>query len=106
MGPSLPYQSDIEVNSAGNATVSIRTILVNQIFGFDSGGTLAPTNTFNVGFWFNDPADAADCGFTGSTPFNGEHTAGPNAMISGIDPTSLLGPLCLDPSGTPGTCNP
>jgi hypothetical protein len=100
------YQSDIQANSAGNATVSIKTILVNQIFGFDSGGTLGPTNTFNVGFWFNNPADAADCGFTGTTPFNGEHNAGPNAMISGIDPTSQLGPLCLDPSITPGICNP
>ena len=102
------YQSDIQANAAGNATVTIRTILVNQIFGFDAGTGLAPTNTFNVGFWFNDPADAADCGFTGTTPFNGEHTAGPMAMISGADLTTALGPLCLDPNtGTvPATCNP
>jgi len=102
------YQSDIQANAAGNATVTIRTILVNQIFGFDAGTGLAPVNTFNVGFWFNDPADAADCGFTGTTPFNGEHTAGPMAMISGADVTTALGPLCLDPNtGTvPATCNP
>src|ERR1700720_406539 len=62
------YQSDIQANAAGNATVTIRTILVNQIFGFDAGTGLTPVNTFNVGFWFNDPADAADCGFTGTTP--------------------------------------
>jgi hypothetical protein len=100
------YQSDIQTNSSGSGSATIHTILVNQIFGFDAGTALAPTNTFHVGFWFNDPADAAGCGFTGTTPFNGEHTAGPLAMISGTDPTSLLGPLCLSPSGTPGTCNP
>jgi hypothetical protein len=102
------YQSDIQANAAGNATVAIRTILVNQIFGFDAGTGLAPVNTFNVGFWFNDPADAAGCGFTGTTPFNGEHAAGPMAMISGADVTTALGPLCLDPNtGTvPATCNP
>jgi hypothetical protein len=36
-------------------------------------------------FWFNNPADAAACGFTGVTPFNGEHQAGPLAMISRLD---------------------
>ena len=102
------YQSDIQANAAGNATVTIRTILANQIFGFDAGTGLAPVNTFNVGFWFNDPADAADCGFTGTTPFNGEHAAGPMAMISGADIGTGLGPLCLDPNtGTvPASCNP
>jgi hypothetical protein len=34
-------------------------------------------NTFHMGFWFNDPNDAAPCGFdvTKPTPFNGEHRA-------------------------------
>jgi hypothetical protein len=102
------YQSDIQANAAGNATVAIHTILLNQIFGFNAGAGLAPVNIFNVGFWFNDPADAADCGFTGTTPFNGEHAAGPMAMISGADVTTALGPLCLDPNtGTiPAICNP
>jgi hypothetical protein len=102
------YQSDIQANAAGNATVTIRTILVNQIFGFDAGTGLAPVNTFQVGFWFNNPADATPCGFVGHTPFNGEHVAGPLAMISGADITTGLGPLCLDPntSTIPATCNP
>jgi hypothetical protein len=101
------YQSDVQANAAGNATVIIKTILVNQIFGFD-GSTPGPTNTFNVGIWFNDPADAAACGFSSTTPFNGEHNAGPLAMISGDDVTTGLGPLCLDPntSTVPATCNP
>jgi hypothetical protein len=98
------YQSDVQANKQGSATVKIQTILVDQIFGFDPDVALAPTNTFHVGIWFNNPADATACGFTGTTPFNGDHNAGPNAMMSepGADE---LGPLCLNPSG-PGVCNP
>jgi hypothetical protein len=87
---------------------TLHTILINQIFGFDPDVALKPTNTFHVGFWFNDPADAAPCGFTGFTPFNGEHHAGAVAMISVPNATTQLGPLCLSPntSTVPATCNP
>lgn len=70
--------------------------------------SLAPVNTFHVGFWFNNPADAAPCGFTGTTPFNGEHNAGPLAMISRPNATTGLGPLCFSPNTnhSPPTCNP
>ena len=91
------YQSDIQVTSGGTANVKIQTILLDQIFGFDPASGLAPTNTFHVGFWFNDPADAAACGFVGTTPFNGEHNAGPLAMISLPDPITNLGPLSTNP---------
>jgi hypothetical protein len=102
------YQSDIEANEEGRASVRIRTILLNQIFGFDPDVQLTPTNTFHVGFWFNDPNDAAACGFTGFTPFNGEHHAGPLAMISLPNPDTGLGPLCLTPNTEtdPISCNP
>ncbi|HLY83474.1 MAG TPA: hypothetical protein VKQ71_10845 [Acidimicrobiales bacterium] len=102
------YQSDIQVGNSGTATAHIRTILLNQIFGFDPDVKLAPTNTFHVGFWFNNPNDAASCGFTGFTPFNGEHHAGPLAMISRPDAATNLGPLCTKPdtSAIPATCNP
>jgi hypothetical protein len=105
------YQSDINIqaDSFGNALTVIRSIFVNQIFGFDAGTTppLAPTHTFHVGFWFDSPADAAPCGFTGTTPFNGTQNAGPNAMISVPNATTGLGPLCLNPntSTNPATCN-
>ncbi len=101
------YQSDLHSDSDGNAKVVIKTILLDQIFGFDadavsSGGTvLKPTNTFHMGFWFNNPQDAAPCGFdvTKPTPFNGEHKAGPLAMISlPVEPANL-GPLCTSPTG-------
>jgi hypothetical protein len=62
-----------------------------------------------VGFWFNNPQDAAKCGFNVNTPtpFNGEQHAGPNAMISVPDVDTNLGPLCFSPntSTVPATCN-
>lgn len=109
------YQSDIEANSSGNARVQIKTILLDQIFGLDQdvaslNATSSATthHTFHVGFWFNNPADAAACGFVGHTPFNGEQNAGPLAMISVPDATTGLGPLCAHPdtSTVPATCNP
>ena len=107
------YQSDVQVvhtDEEGEAKVVIKTILLDQIFGFDPDVQLSPTNTFHVGFWFNDPNDAAPCGFdvTKPTPFNGEHRAGPLAMISLPDPGTGLGPLCTNPdtSTDPITCHP
>jgi hypothetical protein len=104
------YQTDLHADQDGNADVTIKTILLDQIFGFDPDVALAPTNTFHVGFWFNDPNDAAHCGFdvTHPTPFNGEHQAGPLAMISLPVAATTLGPLCLNPdtSVTPVHCNP
>jgi hypothetical protein len=104
------YQTDVHADEDGDASVTIKTILLDQIFGFDPDVSLAPINTFNVGFWFNDPKDAANCGFdvTHPTPFNGEHRAGPLAMISLPDATTGLGPLCRNPEDTSSgfVCNP
>lgn len=85
------YQSDLQASSEGKFTTTIRTILLDQIFGFDPDQSNPnPINTFHVGFWFNDPNDAAACGFDVSkpTPFNCEHKAGPVAMISVPDSTT------------------
>jgi hypothetical protein len=109
------YQSDLHADHHGNAQVTIKTILLDQIFGFDADPVpttspttppqtvLKPTNTFHLGFWFNNPQDAAPCGFdiTKPTPFNGEHRAGPLAMIS-VPERSGLGPLCTSPSNLQG----
>jgi hypothetical protein len=104
------YQSDLEANDAGKMKATIRTILLDQIFGFDPTVTLPPTQTFQVGFWFNNPDDAVPCGFPAGTftPFNGEHKAGPLAMITVPDATTNLGPLCTKPntSTTPAHCDP
>jgi len=106
------YQSDLDADWSGKMNVTVKTILLDQIFGFDSDANvnLEPRNTFHVGFWFNDPQDAVACGFdaTKPTPFNGEHKAGPLAMISVPGGRSNLGPLCtnIDWSVTPARCNP
>ena len=104
------YQSDVQADHNGSGDVTVRTILLDQIFGFDPDVKLPPTNTFQLGFWFNDPKDAQACGFNPAqpTPFNGEHRAGPLAMISVPDAQTGLGPLCVKPdaSVTPARCNP
>lgn len=103
------YQSDLQTDSNGNVDIAIKTILLDQIFGFDPAVGLVPTNTFHVGFWFNNPEDAAACGFNPAkpTPFNGQHKAGPNAMISLPNATTDLGPLCTAPirEGSGYVCN-
>ena len=101
------YQTDLESDAYGNIKGTIKTILLDQIFGFDPDANLAPTQALHVGFWFDSPNDAASCGFTGTTPFNGQHQAGPNAMISVPNATTDLGPLCTKPILQNGTyvCN-
>ncbi len=103
------YQTDVRADSHGNAEVAIKTILLDQIFGFDPAASLEPTHTFHVGFWFNNPEDAAPCGFNPAdpTPFNGEQHAGPNAMISLPNNVTNLGPLCTSPrkEGSTYVCN-
>ena len=116
------YQSDIRVGDDGKAEAVVKSILLDGIFGFDAdpipgsnpaAPLVPPTHTFHVGFWFDKPEDAAACGFdpTKPTPFNSEHKAGPNAMISVPDPVSGQGPLNTVTPGRPtaktctnGTC--
>ena len=105
------YQSDLQANEYGRISARVRTVLLDQIFGLVDGGAtpVPPTNTFNVGCWFNSPDDAAACGFTGTTPFNGEHAAGPLAFVTLPDATTNLGPLCTSPEQSaagPFVCNP
>lgn len=102
------YQSEIRTTRSASRT-EIDTILLDKIFGFDPAAGLAPTQTLHVGFWFDDPADAAPCGFAAPpTPFNETHNAGPVAFISRPDAVTGLGPLCTSPntSTIPATCNP
>jgi hypothetical protein len=105
------YQSDIHIDKhADHGHVRISTILLDDIFGFDPDVALKPTNTFHLGFWFDNPEDAAQCRFdiTKPTPFNGEHKAGPFAMITLPESATRLGPLCTaaNLSTRPVSCNP
>ncbi len=96
------YQGDVETNGAGKANAtfvgrfSIETFIVAP-----GGGQPAPTphradantnpatppvHTFHLGLWFNSPADAVNAGCLANTnplpttPFNGDHTAGPQVL--------------------------
>lgn len=107
------YQSDLEANAQGTFKTTIKTILFDQIFGFDPDQSNPnPINTFHLGFWFNDPNDANvdGCVFdvTKPTPFNGEHHAGPVAFITVPNANTNLGPLCTNPNTRtiPASCNP
>ena len=89
---------------------AIRTVLLDQIFGVDKDVCAAarPTRSTSVSGSTTRPTPA-NCGFTGSTPFNGEHDAGPLAFVTRPNATTNLGPLCTDPISAGGgtfTCNP
>jgi len=104
------YQGDLETNGAGKANgtfvgrFSIETFIVAP-----GGGQPAPTphgaldastnpqtgpvHTFHLGLWFNSPMDAAAAGCANvTTPFNGDHTAGPQ-VLSTQDAPPTEGPL-------------
>jgi hypothetical protein len=91
------YQSDLQADAYGNAAVIVVGRFSVETFAVAPGSGAAPTphsgidassnppfapiHTFHIGFWFNSPADAAKAGCpTTVTPFNGEHTAGIQAM--------------------------
>jgi hypothetical protein len=103
------YQSDVVSGDHGRVRVNLRSIFLNVLFGFDGSDNLAPRGLHQIGFWFDHPEDAADCGFdpTKPTPFNPKHQAGPLAMISLPDATTGLGPLCIAPdtSVSPAVCS-
>lgn len=55
----------------------------------------APVHTFHVGLWFNSAADASAAGCPNDvTPFNGDHTAGVQALktveVNGLGPLAQL----------------
>jgi hypothetical protein len=105
------YESDVAAKGGhGEVRVKIQTVLLDDPFAFDPAAGLPPVNTFHLGFWFDNPDDAAPCGFDPAhpTPFNGDHVAGPLAMITVPDAASGLGPLCTNPdtSTVPAHCGP
>jgi hypothetical protein len=52
-----------------------------------------PVHTFHLGLWFNSPAESLAAGCSGATtPFNGEHKAGPQ-VLSTRNFANEMGPL-------------
>jgi hypothetical protein len=94
------YQGDLQSNDLGQAHVkfvgrfSVETFAVAPGVGpapvvHNSGPiqdaatnpAFAPVHTYHVGVWFNSGTDAGNAGCANVvTPFNGDHTAGPQAL--------------------------
>jgi hypothetical protein len=52
-----------------------------------------PVQMYHLGLWFNSPKDSAAAGCANvTTPFNGEHNAGPQALSTRNAPDNF-GPL-------------
>jgi hypothetical protein len=88
------YQSDVESDSTGHATVKVVGIFDRETFIENPSAPTTPVHTFNVGFWFDSPTtEAAKCGgaVPAATPFNGEQDAGLLAMITSGAPLGNIG---------------
>jgi hypothetical protein len=106
------YQGDLDTNSRGRGhgtfvgRFSIETFavapgvapapVVHDTTPFPDASqnpAFAPVHTFHLGLWFNSPADAAKAGCPATvTPFNGDHTAGIQALSTRNFPDNA-GPL-------------
>lgn len=93
------YQGDLDTNRFGTAhgtfvgRFSVETFSVapgsaaapvvhtSPTRDASSNPTTAPIHQYHLGLWFNSPADATKAGCAGgTTPFNGDHTAGVQAL--------------------------
>ena len=87
--PSKPfgvswYQTDIQANSSGTGSATVRGVFDSETFSVSPGGTttFAPTHQYHLGVWFNDPQVPFNLGCEPGatsptiTPFNGEQQAG------------------------------
>jgi hypothetical protein len=102
------YQGDLNTDATGSGTVtfigrfSIETFSVAPgvapapvVHPADAASNPAtpPVHQYHVGMWFNSPTDAAAAGCPNNvTPFNGDHTAGVQAMSTRNFPDGA-GPL-------------
>ena len=94
------YQTDIQANSTGSGSATVRGVFDSQTFSVSPGGTttFAPTHQYHLGLWFNDPnvpfSLGCEPGATSPivTPFNGEQNAGIQALNTSNFPVAA-GPL-------------
>lgn len=103
------YQGDLESNAKGFARGTFIGRFSIETFAVAPGVANAPVvhkgkdawknpafmpvHTFHLGLWFNSPKDAVKAGCLGATtPFNGDHTAGVQALSTRNFP-DLKGPL-------------
>ncbi len=88
------YQSDVQSDSSGNASVKVQGIFDKETFIENPSNAFTPIHTYNVGFWFDSPTNEQKvCGNAtapAATPFNGEQDAGLLAMITKGEPLKLV----------------
>jgi hypothetical protein len=94
------YQSDIQANSNGFGSATVKGIFDAETFSVSPGGTttFSPTHQYHLGVWFNDPnvpfGLGCEPGATAPivTPFNGEQNAGIQVVNTAQFPVNA-GPL-------------
>jgi hypothetical protein len=102
------YQGDLQAGADGSASGHFAGRFSRETFTVAPGSTAAPAvhpgdatsnpatapvHQFHLGVWFNSPADAAKAGCPSTvTPFNGDHTAGVQALSTRQFP-AIAGPL-------------
>ena len=94
------YQSDLQTDSTGAGSATVRGIFNKETFSVSTGGTttFSPTHQFHLGLWFNDPNVpfklGCEPGATSPiiTPFNGEQHAGIQVLNTSNFPINA-GPL-------------
>lgn len=88
------YQSDIQSNGLGAASVRVQGIFDKETFIENPANQFVPIHTFNVGFWFNSPSEEQQVcknqTTPPTTPFNGEQNAGLLAMITQGEPLQFV----------------
>src|SRR5205085_1676951 len=95
------YQSDLQTDSTGAGTVSVRGIFNKETFSISPGGptvTFGATHQFHLGLWFNNPKVPFNLGCEPGatspiiTPFNGTQNAGVQVLNTSNFPNNS-GPL-------------
>ena len=102
------YEGDVAIGPKGSVTETFISRFNNETFAVAVGQTHAPkihpadgrtnlifqpVHTFHLGIWFDSVAAAIANGCPANqTPFNGDHTAGPQVLNTGTF-RDLAGPL-------------
>ena len=94
------YQTDVQANSLGTGSATVRGVFNVETFSVSPGGTttFAPTHQYHLGLWFNDPNVPFNLGCEPTatspivTPFNGEQDAGIQVLNTSNFPVAA-GPL-------------
>jgi hypothetical protein len=94
------YQTDVDANSSGSGSATVRGVFDKETFSVSPGGTatFAPTHQYHLGLWFNNPnvpfSLGCEPGATAPivTPFNGVQHAGIQVLNTSNFPAGA-GPL-------------